>query len=236
DHYPEVVARFGGAILERAVAPFNHDESKLYLTKNRGLDGNLPGLEVAIVRSKGSPFKLALYADVLTVNPNISEEELGRRGDIDVLYLVERVLKRIPDFPMRWVLRYGVLVRSLTRRILEDVLGPHLLRAMRREHDYDDPDIDEIDDNEEWPSLWKAQDEASRVTTLDYDALWDWLRTYATASSWITVDKRAVDALVIQPVVSHPLRRVLRKKPVFRLIHKDVIAALRRGLPGPRQG
>ena len=108
DHYPDVKAALGATVLEEPVQPFDRDESKVYLMRNRGLKDQLPGFEVAITRSKGSPFKLALYADVLTVNPRISKEELDRRGDIDVLYLVERVLKRIPDFTMRWVLRYGV--------------------------------------------------------------------------------------------------------------------------------
>ena len=99
----------------------------------------------------------------------------------------------------------------------------------------DDPAIDQVDD-EEWSPLWQHQDEASRLIAPDYDVLWDRLRNYASASSWISIDKRAVDALVIQPVVSHPLRRVLREKPVFHLIHQDAIAALRNGLPGPGQG
>jgi len=228
EQYPEVLGHAEAALQTVEVTPFDAGESRTYLVKNRELP-DTPALDVVIRRAGGSPFKLALYADVLHITPKISRADLERRGDIDLLYLVERVLKRIPDYPMRWVLRYGVLARVLTRQFLEEVLGPHLERAMRGDTKYDDPAIDDVSDAD-WPALWYAQDKASREGTLDYARLWDRLTQYASASSWITDHAEASDALAFMPVVAHPLRRVLRKKAVFRLVHQDAVAALRKRL------
>ena len=222
---PQLYAAYEQAILLAEATPFDPEESRKYLLENRAVPDSR-ALAAAVRRANGSPFKLMLYADVLLTSPRVKAAEMDRLGRIDLLYLMERVLKRIPDYPLRWVLRYGVLARRLTRQFLEEVLGPHLRRAMRGDKRYDDPAVDEVSDAA-WPALWYAQDAASRRSDLDYDLLWKHLRDYASASSWIMIGADAPNALLIQPVVTHPMRRVLRKKPVVRLIQRSAIRELK---------
>lgn len=204
--------------------PFDEGESRRYLLDNRAIPDS-DALSTVVRRARGNPFKLMLYADVLLTSPAITAAEIDRLGRVDLLYLIERVLKRIPDYPLRWVLRYGVVARRLTRHFLEDVLGPHLQRAMRGNRRYDDPAIDDVKDAG-WPALWYGQDWASRQGPVDYDVLWTRLREYASASSWVSIATDVPGALFIQPVVTHPMRRVLRKHEVFRLIQRTAVRVL----------
>jgi peptidoglycan hydrolase-like protein with peptidoglycan-binding domain len=222
--YPALHEACREVMLTCETTPFDPEESRRYLRENRAVPDS-EALAVAVRRARGSPFKLMLYADVLLTSPAISAADIERFGRIDLLYLIERVLKRIPDYPLRWVLRYGVIARRLTRRFLEDVLGPHLQRAMRGNRRYDDPMIDDVKDAG-WPFLWYGQDRASRQGPVDYDALWRRLREYASASSWISTAEDVPDALFIQPVVTHPMRRVLRRQQVFLLIQRTAVRVL----------
>jgi cellulose synthase operon protein C len=223
--YPALHEACRAVMLTCETTPFDAEESRRYLIEKRAVPDS-EALAAAVRRARGSPFKLMLYADVLLTSPAISAADIDRFGRIDLLYLIERVLKRIPDYPLRWVLRYGVIARRLTRRFLEDVLGPHLERAMRGNRRYDDPAIDDVKDAG-WPSLWYGQDRASRQGPVDYDALWTRLRVYASASSWISTAADVPDALLIQPVVTHPMRRVLREQQVFLLIQRTAVRVLK---------
>jgi peptidoglycan hydrolase-like protein with peptidoglycan-binding domain len=222
--YPALHKACRAVMIPCETTPFDADESRRYLLENRAVPES-EALVAAVQRARGSPFKLMLYADVLLTSPSISAADINRFGRVDLLYLIERVLKRIPDYPLRWVLRYGVIARRLTRRFLEEVLGPHLARAMRGNRRYDDPAIDDVKDAG-WPSLWYGQDRASRQGPVDYDALWRRLREYASASSWISSADDAPDALFIQPVVTHPMRRVLRRQRVFLLVQRTAVRVL----------
>jgi hypothetical protein len=229
EQYPEVARSHGEWVQSVPVTPFDDSEARLYLTENRQLRAVDEGVLAQVIRrAGGSPFNLALFADVLQTSPTITKEDLENNTSIELLYLIERVLKRIPDYRVRWVLRYGVVARRLTREFLEEVLGPHLARAMRGDRTYDDPAIDVVEDEKDWPELWQTQERASRLGKPAFDDIWTRLRDFASASSWVTVAPEAGDALVIQPVVTHPMRRALRSQKVVARIHRDAVAALQR--------
>jgi hypothetical protein len=209
-------------LLSYATTPFDPRESVKYLTRTRGVPRS-DKLAAVVSRAGGNPFKLMLYADVLLTNPEITKEEIERSGRVDLLYLIERVLKRIPDYPLRWMLRYGVVARRLTREFVEHILGPHLRRALAGDQRYDDPAIDDVDDPS-WKALWLSEGK------LNYDHLWRRLRDYASASSWVSSAPDVPNALLIQPIVTHPMRRVLRKQAVFPLIQRDAVRVLTRRL------
>ncbi len=229
--HPDVNEAFQAAMLTTEVTAFDPVESHAYLTRNRGLP-DTPLLNAVVKRAGGVPFKLALYADVLQAQPNITQAELESYPDVDLLHLIKRVLLRIPDFQMRWVLRYGSVARRLTLPFLKDVLAPHLERAMRRRSRGDDPAEDDVPKGIGWPALWYDKERRSREGRPDYDQLWKRMWDYASASSWVKSDESIAGTLVIEPVVTHPMRRALRDKRVVRLIHQDAARKLRRELKG----
>ena len=55
---------------------------------------------------------------------------------------MERVLDRIPDRGVRWLLRYGVIPRWLSLPLAREVLAPYLAKAMAGDPAFDDPAAD----------------------------------------------------------------------------------------------
>ena len=227
EQYKQVAQDFRAGILTREVEPFSPEEARVYLTVIRGVAPS-DAVEAAIRRAAGSPIALALYADIFTTSPRITREEIEHAGSVDMFYLVERVLRRIPDDDVRWTLRYGVVARRLTRRFVEDVLGPHLERAVRGNLVYDDPHADRVRDDR-WPALWRPRADGARARKLRYDQLWKRLRKFASPSSWVQASTDgATEALSFQSAVTHPMRRVLRAQPIFRQLHRDAVQVYRR--------
>ena len=237
EQYPLVLQKFADQVLTCEVSRFDDGESRAYL--QRRLTGitsaPAPGLVDAVVqRAHGSPFKLSLYADILLTTPALDIAELGQGVDVDMLYLIERVLKRIPDVRLRWLLRYGVLARRLTRSFVENVLLRAMRRALRGDNSADNPADDGVA-HKDWARLWgSGGGTKTQAPRIDAAALWRQLRDYASASSWVSVDPTVTDAVVIQPVVSQPMRRALlhRDRPVVEQIHHAAMAFARRGETG----
>jgi hypothetical protein len=230
EQYPEVDGAYHDSVQSQAVTPLDDLESRAYLTMIRQLPESKL-LDVIVRRAGGNPFNLSLFADVVQANPDVDVRDLDRSGSVELLYLVERILKRIPDYRVRWVLRYGVAARQLTRDSLERVLGPHLARAMKGDKRYDDPAIDKVDDAG-WPHLWQVQERASRLGKPDFDEIWKQLQQYASASSWVTFEGQEGKVLALQPAVTHPMRQALRGKEVVRRIHEDALRVLGRRIRG----
>lgn len=221
EQYPDVQRDFGERVRPTEVTSFDDLESRDYL--QRRLTGIATPPKEAVIagvieRAAGSPFKLSLYADILLATPNIEVDDLGRGVDVDMLYLIERVMKRIADRRIYLLLRYGVLARRLTRNFVENVLGKPMRLAASGDHRADDPAEDAVT-HKDWKLLWASME------PLDYDAMWKGLRDFAGASSWVSVDTEVGDAVVIQPVVSHPMRRALlsMERPVVAQIHRAAI-------------
>src|SRR6185503_10953577 len=226
--FPAVNAEFAANVNTSEVKPFDPTESRRYLLENRGVPYS-DVIDTVVRKAGGVPFMLALYADVLQANPEITSKEIEKNSEPEVLFVMERVLRRIPSYPLRWLLRYAAFVRHLRRDVVEDVLGPHLQRAMGGDRRYDQPKRDDVRD-ERWPAQWSDGRHGSHVAPLDFDQLWDELRGYASASSWVNVDAGTTETLALQPSVTHPMRRALRQQAVVRLIHRDAVRRLKRRL------
>ncbi len=86
------------------VPPFSDDEAETYLSGLRGI-GDRELVAETVRLAEGLPFKLALFADVLHERPDLTAENLREYRDMpDLLYLIERVVERIPSFGVRWLL------------------------------------------------------------------------------------------------------------------------------------
>ena len=88
-------------------------------------------VEAAVATARGVPFKLALIGDVIDQRPDLTAAEIRGYDDADLLYLTERVIERIENPQVRWLLRYGVIPRQLRRDFVERVMLGHLERVMR---------------------------------------------------------------------------------------------------------
>lgn len=238
EQYPEVQQAFAAQLVVFRIEPFGAAEARRYLQQRLAGCAQAPSpavLAAVLERAHGNPFKLSLYADILLSSPTLGLAELGRGVDVDMLYLIERVLRRIPDPALRWLLRYGVLARRLTRGFVEQVLLVPLRRSLRGDRRNDDPARDGVT-HRDWPRLWLAGAGAP-LQAADVAELWRRLREYASASSWISVDAAGADAVVIQPTVSHAMRRALlqQDRPVVVQIHRAAIRHARRSADAAAQ-
>ncbi|GAB1817491.1 hypothetical protein [Herbidospora sp. RD11066] len=202
------------------VTPFDDDLAARYLER-RGV--TRPDLTAAMVRrSGGLPFALAMYGDLAEANPDLTAAEVDEAREPALLYCLERILERIPDDRLRWLLRYAVLPRHLDAEFVAEVLWPHLEAGLRDDKVYDDPAEDARPDR-------KTKIFLPGPPPPDVAALWEELTTYAGATSWVqaTEDGR----LVFHENLRDPVRDLLRAQPIFTVLHEAAEAHYtRRGL------
>ncbi|GLX92793.1 hypothetical protein [Herbidospora sp. NBRC 101105] len=221
DRLPGFADAFPGAVgLE--VPPFSDDLATAYLTGRRGI--TRPDLVEAMVRrADGLPFALAMYGDLAEANPALSAREVDEAREPALLYCLERILERIPDDRLRWLLRYAVVPRQFDAEFVAEVLWPHLAAGLRDERLLDDPAADERPDRR--TKIFLPGPPPPEVS-----ALWDELVGYAGATSWVqaTGDGR----LVLHENLRGPVRDLLRAQPVFTVLHEAAQAHyLARGRP-----
>lgn len=208
------VDEFSGVTKHYPLPRFSLEEARRYLVTVRGLpdDGRTAA---AAERAGGNPFKLALLADVLRADPSLTADDLraGADDEVDAIYLIQRVVERIPDAQVRWLLRYGVVPRRLDAAFVDAVMARYLPPAMSGEADYDRPAA-------HLPRTVRSPESVFPVGLAvpgDARAVWKRLARYAADASWVTV--AGDGALDFHPDVRRPMRRILRREPVFALLH-----------------
>src|SRR5215203_2514664 len=211
---PQFNEEFGAVTQTIRVEPFEKEEALGFLHL-RGLTNDRP-LEAVVERAEGIPFKLALFADILLDNPDITAETIRSYPSVDLHYLIERVLARLPNKTLHWLLRYGVVPRKLTRSFVEDVMQKHLRRAMSG------------DDQLDVPSRYQHLTPKVHATVrekeifvkipeqeLNLDELWKDLQNYASRFAWVTMDASDPNTASFHGDVVNPMRRWLRDEPVY---------------------
>ncbi|HMN96378.1 MAG TPA: hypothetical protein PKC43_12330 [Phycisphaerales bacterium] len=232
----ELLEREGSVV---RVEPFSDDEARAYLLgrglgdrRSSGTEGAEVGSEIldAIVeKCRGNPLKLALFADIAQSAP-LTPAEIRGRADIDLIYLVERVLSRLDLVELRWIIRYGAIPQRLTREYFSEVLLPTLSEAVAGSVEWDDPEVD----LEALPPSMRRRDLFARtgltIAAADVDRLWGELGRFAAGSSWVMPVAGDPNALEFHSSVLDPMRRLLRSHRVFGLLHRRAAAlAERRG-------
>ncbi|MDB5985147.1 MAG: hypothetical protein JWR16_200, partial [Nevskia sp.] len=183
---------------------FTMTEARGYLRNVRKVDPQL--VDAIADKAQGNPFILSLIADL------VASEEICDVAAITVLrpeyaYLIERVIKRIPEaqWAVRWVIRYGVVPRRLTPDFLEQVMQPHLRRETDRRGDYKD-------------AVLAYSEEFPRKGSIQMGALWSALRSYADSIGWLQANESEVR---FQPEVIHPMRELLQCESIYRELHEE---------------
>jgi hypothetical protein len=203
------------------VHPFSDKECRSYL-RRRGLgrSGGDPDLIEAMVgKCHGDPFVLALLADLARDKQGLTAAEVRAYDDPQTLYLVERIVARVDDPVVRWLLRYGVVPRRLSREFAADVMSPYLRAGMAGTSDVDRPRADQLPEGVAG-TLFPTDVLPSAEAQLDLDAVWQRLLQYAGDSSWVSLRAEHPGAVVFHPDLVTPMRRVLRRQPVFLELHR----------------
>jgi hypothetical protein len=192
-----------------ALGPLKDEDARRLLCDIIGLTPSKV-VEATIRKSQGNPFILSLIAGL------IQSGEVKTVAEVNALkaefaYLINRVILHIPDSQraVRWVVRYGVVPRRLTREFLESVMRPHLERELTSVADVNHRD-----------RLQQFSESFPRDSALDLDAVWQDLRQYADSCGWLRAD---AEHLRFQPEVVRPMRALLRVELVFQELHASAV-------------
>ena len=210
------------AFEEVELPPFDDGQADRYLLKLRELNSK-PLRDAIIAKAKGDPLLLAMLADAAQVNPEISPEEIAHHP-ADVVYLIRRIVLRIHQPGVRWLLRYGVVPRTLTLSFVRDVMEPYLRTAMAGASTVDAPTDDEFASVDETGPLFRTDLLGSAEDPLDLDTLWQDLRRYAGSTAWVFPVRKARNTLQFRAEVINPMRRVIREHEVYERLHRDAKA------------
>ncbi|WP_321800934.1 hypothetical protein [Caballeronia sp. J97] len=194
------------------VGPFSPDESRQYLSERRRVNPLL--IDAIVQKANGNPFILALIADLANSNPNTTVEDVNAlRPEYE--YLIDRVIRRIPEFQwmVRWVVRYGVVPRRLTRSFLEAVMKSHIRREITSETEAEAEHLDEL-------TLY-ARDfprSGGMEREIDIGLLWTQLRAYADSVGWL---RAGDDEIRFQPDIVGPMHDLLKRERIYRRLHEE---------------
>jgi hypothetical protein len=196
---------------------FTPDEVRRYLTQTRGITDDAL-LDAIVRKSGGLPFTLALFGDLVAQQPDLSPAEIEQSPGPALLYCVARILERIDDDRLRWLLRYGVVPRQLRYEFLKDVIWPYLIQGIAGDDQYDDPARDARPDR---PIRIFVPSADPPPDDQELRSLWHRLNEYASRSSWVS---SSGPALTFHPRARVPLRNLLRPQPVSDMLHRDAVA------------
>ena len=240
---PAVKKRLESAMEPLLVEEFSDEESRQYLRDLRYVPAQTP-VDAIVKKAAGNPFGLALFADLALSRP-LSVEDV-EKASIKFAYLIERIIDRIPDEDessqdppdeierkrtqraVRWLLRYAVIPRQLTKDFMLQVLAPFLLDEITGKTERDNVDDLSLagpvyENTPRWRRL-KAELKESvpqPIPPLNLDKVWSALENYASAASWVS---GTGDLLQLQPEVVVPMRELLRanpdKYPIYSELHQ----------------
>ncbi|MET8450310.1 AAA family ATPase [Streptomyces sp. NPDC005209] len=213
---PEALRAFPSRDVKHVqVRPFSPVQARLYLTGMRGITDQCL-VQVATDKARGLPFALALLADLIEHDPDITAEQLASCEEPLVRYLIERVVQRIDDPGVRWLLRYGVVPRRLRKEDVRTVMRSWLAKGITDRSEVDDPRLDAH-------HLRGREDvfpfTAAEPTDDDLERTWQRLLAYASRSSWVSRHAGDDDTVVFHINVLAPMRLLISGHEVFAELH-----------------
>ncbi|MFB7372002.1 hypothetical protein ACFC0D_19405 [Streptomyces sp. NPDC056222] len=197
------------------VDPFTPQEAEIYLRDMRGI-ADAEKREVARRRANGRPLTLAVFADAIEQDPTLRPDELAACPNPAMPLLIDRVVRRIDDHAVRWLLRYGVVPRRLREQDLRTVMRTFLVRNMARPNASDDPgrDLHGLPGEEAFPFTTPPDSDAA------LHEAWLRLLTYVGSSSWVSQAPGDPSAVIFHPDVLGPLRQLVSDQRVYHELHE----------------
>ena len=215
DRLPEFAARAREATLTHELRPLEPEEGVQFLL-TCGLDCSHP-LAAVVARAEGNPFKLSLLAELCLADPDLDAAAVETLPSVDFAYLVDRVVKRIPEMAVRWVVRYGVIPRQLTPAYLEQVMWPELARSLTGTQ----PDDVPRGRLPEGTTKYLDRDWWTTTGALPTPAdLWAQVKKYTSGRGWILSDTGDPDTLRFHSDVVVPMRKIVGRQPISEKLHR----------------
>jgi tetratricopeptide (TPR) repeat protein len=208
----------GLAMASVKLEPLTAAEQDRYLTEIRGITD--PEL-VAAVRwlCRGLPMALSLYANLVSEAQAITTEELRSCDDPGLLSAVTRVVKRVTDQRVRWLLRYGVIPRRLSFDFVQTVMWPYLREGMSGRSTVDAPEQDNRLHDPDQPVF--RTDVVPPRDDAELHEVWEGLLAYAADYGWVSVEPDG--AVAFRSDLQEPLRRLIEPHEVFNRLQRDAV-------------
>lgn len=218
----DFAARYAGQWQRITLTPFTDAEAHEFLARIRHVPDDARVTSI-IEKSGGLPLVLALWADIILARDVITAAEIDASPEADLAYLIERVVDRLHDPRLQWVIRYGVIPRRLTRAFFDGVLVPAMRAAMRGQAPHDVPSRDRIPAVSGKPRF--RTDILGADQDLHPDQLWDDLALYVSNSSFVYRSSDDAQAIAFHVEVVEPMRRLLRadQPDAFHALHMDAV-------------
>src|SRR5262249_24523404 len=160
----------------------------------------------------------SLFADLVLGRDAITVQEIRELPGAHFVYLVERVIQRIAEQPLRWIVRYGALPRRLTPGFIDAVLLEPMQLALSGGGDWDRPALQVRGKSQiREPDLWKKEDDPRLGT------LWKELNRYEAPRGWIWRVPGADEIVQFHGDVVDPMRDLLSSQPVFCVLQDRAI-------------
>lgn len=174
------------------------------------------------------PFYLAMWGrdlNHLDKGEKVSVTKIREMPGSGLRYLLERVLIRIPDDEVRWLVRYSAITRRVSLEIAREVLMPVLAAERAKQSDAED----RLDQPNSGLDL-KRHDApiyvVGKPTSRTIEHIWNELTRYAVQKpeeGWIEPHV-ASGTFTLHPRVVEPLRALLREHPVWNELHSRALA------------
>lgn len=222
---------FAGSYRKVQLLGFTAQEAREYLEQKRHLAGD-PRMDAIVAKACGTaadaadrhanPFTLALLADIVRADPLLSADQIAAYPTANLIYLIERVIERVDNRLLRWLLRYGVVPRQLTLDYVRRVMLPYL-QAVRATGRVDEDDVA----SDALPPAVLARQPWSVVASappVDVDALWRELYAYTSDYAWVSAVGGASDTVAFHADVVEPMRQLIEPKAIHKRLVADTIA------------
>ncbi|MFE5409417.1 hypothetical protein [Microbacterium sp. NPDC056569] len=227
----------GQQALTIAVPRFSGEEARRYLAGSAEADV----IDAVVRRSEGNPMKLGLFKEVLKDNPQSTADGIDALESVELAYLVTRIVDRIADPLVQWILRWGALMKILTREAVDQIIWPALEQLIADGERYDraPADTSAMPPVTSGTERWPLPDAAVVRRAGAADEAWNKLLQYVGTTSWVSTLEHVPDAVQFHPEVREPLRNLLLAAgdPVFDDIHSRALEYWRRKVddsaPGP---
>jgi hypothetical protein len=212
-HLPEFRTDFRGEYEDHALEGLGDLEATAFLKER--IDPRQHELIPAMVKkSLGIPFHLSLFAEWAKDDPNLEKKTVEEESEeITAVMLIERIIKRIPYEPLHWIIRYGVVPRTLSVDFLRDVMREPLIDALSGKATAEGRDrLTSPLEKDAWRQEKDFQFNAQ--------TLWDQhVLPYASAKGWMIPGENDAKQVGFRSDILQPMRKLLRRQVVFEDLH-----------------
>ena len=216
EHVPEFRTEFAGQYQDRLLPGLAPAEARIFLDqeidRQKHVDDRAALIDAMVSKSEGIPFNLSLFAEWANDDTSIDPATVAASQDVSTVMLIERIVKRISYQPLRWIVRYGVVPRTLSLAYLRDVMREPLLEALSGQAlatGLDAPDSGVEQD------VWTLEP----GFVFDAPKLWtEKVRPYAGERNWMMPGEHS-EEVTFRSDILQPMRRLLRSQRIFERLH-----------------